>query len=71
MTVRELRELLMKYPDEARVFEDSKSELRELNPDDVMFDESAEGNPIDEAEYDEVEWEELQQLPIIVFGAWS
>ena len=64
MTVRELRELLMKYPDTARVYEERQAELRELREEDVKFDESGEGNPFSEED-------EATTGPILVFGAWS
>lgn len=71
MTVRELREALMKFPDEAVVFEEREGELRELREADVSTSESADGHPIDSAEYDDEDWERLMGSPIVILGAWS
>lgn len=71
MTAKELIAYLETVPPEARVFENDHEELRELRLNDISQSASALGHPIDSAEYEEAEWEELLQLPIVIFGAWS
>ena len=71
MTVRELIAYLETLPPNTRVFEECKSELRELLAEDLGFDAAAEGHPIDEGEYTDQEWERLMGSPIVILGAWS
>ena len=71
MTVKELISYLETLKPEARVFEESGSELRELKPSDLAYSQDADGHPIDENEYTEDEWEELMGTPIVILKAWS
>ncbi len=78
MTVRDLRELLMQFPDDAVIFEERGGESRQLNRSDVrstfqVFDADS-GNMIhtmDQQPSDpSLNW--LSKCPMfIIFGAWS
>lgn len=64
MNVRELRELLMKFPDDCKIYEARQGEHRELKTANVFRTRSI-------FDADEGLQMECQEPIFLVFGAWS